>query len=135
MGIGIWSYSHEWASDEIIHKYANLVHMDKLKSIFLHEDHKEDNLWSVLIKIACESIQAYRTRNKELYSYGNSNWKKKNHVNHVLSHFTVHEPNEQINQSPITFHNNVSIGCNIFRTIHGRKIIYKFINAAILLSI
>jgi hypothetical protein len=39
---------------------------------------------------------------------------RKNHVNHILSHFTVHEPNEQINQIPITFHNNVSIGCNIF---------------------
>jgi hypothetical protein len=60
---------------------------------------------------------------------------RKNHVNYVVSHFTVHEPNKQINQSPITFPNNVNIGCNIFQMIHGRKIIYKIISTTILLSI
>jgi hypothetical protein len=44
---------HAVAADDIIHNDTNMVHQEMSKSILLHEDHTNENVGLVIIKIQC----------------------------------------------------------------------------------
>jgi hypothetical protein len=44
---------HVLAANDTIHNDANMVHQEMSKSILLHEDHTNENVGSVIIKIQC----------------------------------------------------------------------------------
>jgi hypothetical protein len=44
---------HVLAGDDTIYNNANMVNQEMSKSILLHEDHTNENVGSVIIKIQC----------------------------------------------------------------------------------